>query len=168
VTGRAKEAWVGAGVMLLFVLLVGWASGGGRNATRDGYTLTARFEQVDGVAVGTPVRLAGMQIGRVSNVRLDAKALKPILTFTLRHKIRLPVDSAALIMSDGVLGDKFIKIEPGSEDEMLAPGEAFEFAQSSIILEHILHRVVVTAEERLRPLKEGPPKNDKPTNGEKK
>lgn len=149
-TGRNIDAWVGGGVFLVFALLVAWASGGGKPAGSDGYPLTARFDQVDGVTVGTPVQLAGVQIGQVTGIRLDVKTLKPVLTFSIQDRYKLPVDSAALIMSDGVLGGKFIKIEPGAEDETLAAGDAFDFAQSAIILEQVLERVVLAAEERLR------------------
>lgn len=149
-TGRNTELFVGAGVLLLFVMLVGWASGGGKPAGRDGYTLTARFNQVDGVAVGTPVQMAGVQIGQVTRIHMDVKSLKPVLTFSIHDRYKLPVDSAALIMSDGVLGGKYVKIEPGAEDDMLAPGGVFDFVQGAIILEQVLERVVVTAEERLR------------------
>lgn len=149
-TGRNTEFLVGAGVLLLFALVVGWASGGGKPAGGDGYTLTARFNQVDGVTVGTPVQLAGIEIGQVARIHLDVASLKPVLTLTIRDRYRLPVDSAALIMSDGVLGGKYIKIEPGAEDNSLAPGGAFDFVQGAIILEQVLERVVVTAEKRLR------------------
>ena len=157
--GRSTDVWVGAGVFLVIALLVGWASGGGKRATADGYVLSATFDQVDGVTVGTPVQLAGVQIGRVAAVRLNPKSLKPILTLAIQYKIGVPVDSAAMILSDGVLGSKFIRIEPGSEDDMMAPGGAFEFAQSSVILELVLERVVNMAEERMRPTKKAPPKN---------
>ena len=148
--GRYTEAWVGAGVLVIVSLVIAWASGGGKPAGGDGYDLTARFEQVDGVTVGTPVQLAGVQIGRVVQIRLDTKALKPILTFRIRDRYKLPVDSAVMIMSDGVLGGKFVKIEPGAEDDTLAPGGSFDFVQSAIILELVLERVVQIAEDRLR------------------
>ncbi len=158
-SGRSTDVWVGAGVILVVAALVGWASGGGKRATADGYTLSATFEQVDGITVGSPVQLAGVQIGRVAALRLNPKSLKPVLTLAIRHKIGLPVDSAAMILSDGVLGGKFIRIEPGAEDEMMAPGGAFEFSQSAVIIEHVLERVVNIAEERLRPTAATPPKD---------
>ena len=158
--GRTTDIWVGAGVILVVGLMLGWASGGGKRATADGYTINATFDQVDGITVGSPVQLAGVQIGRVAAIRLDRKSLKPVVTFAIRHRIGLPVDSAAMILSDGVLGSKFIRIEPGAEDEMMTPGSAFEFSQSAVILEHVLERVVNTAEERLRPTKTQAPKDE--------
>ena len=95
-------------------------------------------------------------------VSLDRKSLKPVLTFSIQERYKLPVDSAVLIMSDGVLGGKFVRVDPGSEDDMLAAGDAFEFVQSSIILEQVLERIVQTAEERLRA------PNGKPGGGKEK
>lgn len=133
------------------VILIGvWVSGRDAAGGDGAYSVTARFDQVDGVRPGIPVFLAGIQIGEVSRVHLDPKSLKPVLTFSLRGDVKVPVDSAALIMSDGVLGGKFIKIDAGAEDEALKEGDRFEHVQGAVILEQVLERVVITAEERLR------------------
>lgn len=130
---------------LLFVLLL---TGDARTGSTQGYDLKARYNRVDGVTVGTNVLLAGVPIGKVTRVDFDAKLLQPILTMTLRDKYKVPRDTAALIVSDGLLGGKFIKLEPGGSEEMLQPGDHFEYTQDAIIVEALLEKVVLWAEAK--------------------
>jgi phospholipid/cholesterol/gamma-HCH transport system substrate-binding protein len=145
----ALEVVVGAVVCAVIALLVAGGMAGGLAAASGGYTLTAKFDQADGLAVGNPVLLAGVEVGKVSAMRLDPKTLKPIVAFRFKEGIRIPRDSAAMILSDGVLGGKFIKIEPGVEDEYLKPGDRFEFVQDSVIVEELLEKIVNAADKRL-------------------
>ena len=88
------------------------------------YQLYARFNRTDGLLVGDLVRLAGMDIGRVVNARLDSN-FKAIMTLEINEKIKLPEDSSAAIVSSGIMGSKYM----GKIDESLLrpvkPGEAF-------------------------------------------
>jgi phospholipid/cholesterol/gamma-HCH transport system substrate-binding protein len=145
------ETLVGTAVMLVAALALWVASAGGRAAqASDSYVLTARFDQVDGLAVGGPVFVAGIQVGQVLKIELAPGTLKPLVSMSVRRGIALPTDSAALIMSDGVLGGKFLRIEPGSETEAMKPGDRFQNVQDSIIVEHILQKIVQGAEGRRR------------------
>ena len=82
------------------------------------YQVYARFNRTDGLLVGDVVRLAGMNIGRVVNARLD-DSFKAILTLEINDKIKLPDDSSAAIVSSGIMGAKYIEIEPGGSEDML-------------------------------------------------
>lgn len=152
------ETLVGAAVMLAATLALWLASAGGRAAqASDSYLLTARFDQVDGLSVGNSVFLAGIEVGKILKIELAPGTLKPLVSMSVRSAIAIPTDSAALIMSDGVLGGKFLRIEPGSETETLKAGERFATVQDSIIVEQILQKIVRAAEARRRG--ETPPPN---------
>lgn len=105
------------------------------------YQLYARFNRTDGLLVGDLVRLAGMDIGRVVNARLDQN-FKAILTLEVNEKIQLPDDSSAAIVSSGIMGNKYIEIEPGGSEDMLTPGSEFSYTQDAMVLEELIERII--------------------------
>ncbi len=110
----------------------------------DSYTLTARFNQTDGVAVGNEVRLAGIKVGHVLSLRLDDH-YGVVATFSVPDHIRLPEDSGAAVQSEGLIGKKYIELLPGGEEEMLPDGGSIEFTQDSPDLMTLLDKVVSMA-----------------------
>jgi phospholipid/cholesterol/gamma-HCH transport system substrate-binding protein len=123
------------------------AAKGGRGGDA-GLVVAARFGQVDGLAVGSPVFLAGVKVGAVSALALDPATLKPTVTMTLRRGTAIPVDSGALVVSDGVLGGKYVKIEPGSEAAIMKDGARFAVVQDAVVVEQLLDKIVAAAEAR--------------------
>ncbi len=113
-----------------------------------GYIVSAEFEAIDGISAGSTVVLAGMPVGRVSDVRLNPENNHPILGISLSDGIEIPYDSSIKIVSDGLAGAKYLKIVPGAEFEMLEPGDPFEYTQSSVLFEELLEKVIVGAEAR--------------------
>ncbi len=105
------------------------------------YQLYARFNRTDGLLVGDAVRLAGMDIGRVVSARLDNN-FKAVLTLEVKDQIRLPEDSSAAIVSSGVMGNKYIEIEPGGSEDMLSPGSEFSYTQDAMVLEELIERII--------------------------
>ena len=160
------ETVVGTVALLAAAIGLWLVSAGGKAAeARGSYALTARFDQVDGLATGNPVYLAGIQVGSVVKIELAPNSLKPLVTISVRGGLAIPADSALLVMSDGVLGGKFVRIEAGSETEVLKPGGRFETVQDSVIVEQILQKIVQGAEARRRgeePAKDAPKKNEAP------
>ena len=122
--------------------------------------LTARFDQIDGLTTGSPVFMAGIQVGAVVKIDLAPGTLKPVVTLSVRRGLVVPADSAALVMSDGVLGGKFLRIEAGAETEAMKPGDRFTTVQDSVIVEQILQKIVQGAEARRRG--DEPPKDETP------
>jgi phospholipid/cholesterol/gamma-HCH transport system substrate-binding protein len=133
-----------AAPLLLFVFFTGDA----RTGSTEGYELEARYNRVDGVSIGTDVLLAGVPVGKVTGQDFDAETLQAVLTMTLRDDIRLPTDTAALIVSEGLMGGKIIKLDPGGAEEMLSPGDDFQYVQDAIIVEALLEKVVLWAEAK--------------------
>jgi phospholipid/cholesterol/gamma-HCH transport system substrate-binding protein len=142
------EILVGALVLIIFALFIVYAFTGAALAGREGYTVTAEFGQVDGLAVGSAVTIAGLPVGQVTKLDLDLKAMRPIVTMTIDRSIKLPTDSSARVATDGLLGPKFIKIDPGGDEETIAPGGHIEYVQDAVIVERLLKKIVDDAQAR--------------------
>lgn len=141
-TAERAEIWVGAAVMAVAAGFLVWATGGLPAATGKTYPLTAAFPNVDGVEKGTPVRLAGVPVGKVSAVRLNPETYMAEAELRLPETIRLPVDSAALIQSDGLLGGSYIELQPGGSPDDLAPGAEIEEVQGKVSLISLMMKFV--------------------------
>lgn len=105
------------------------------------YTVDARFNRTDGLLVGDKVRMAGMNIGRVVNAKLDDN-FKAILTLDIKDGINIPDDSSASIVSSSLMGAKYIEIEPGGSEDYIPRGGEFSYTQDAMILEELLDRIV--------------------------
>jgi phospholipid/cholesterol/gamma-HCH transport system substrate-binding protein len=148
-TRETLHILVGAALIVMIPVL-GYAlfSGDARTESTEGYHLTARYNRVDGVTIGTNVLLAGVPVGKVTHINFDAKTLQAVLTFTIHDNIHIPVDTAALISSDGLLGPKYIKLNVGGSEDMMAPGATFEYVQDSVIMESLLEKVILWADAK--------------------
>ncbi|MCY4394324.1 MAG: MlaD family protein [Rhodospirillaceae bacterium] len=134
------------GAFAIALILAGMAYGLSRGGGgRDGYLLYATYDQADGLAAGAPVYLAGVHVGAVERLRLDPQRFKAQVALRIDEGVGVPEESAAMIVSDGVLGGKFVKIEPGSGEDMMAKGSEFELVQDAVIVESLLERIVQAA-----------------------
>ena len=107
-----------------------------------GYDLTASFPDVDGVEVGTEVRLAGVRVGRVTDVTLNPQTYLADAVIRVPDDLALPSDSAALIQSDGLLGGAYIQLQPGGSPDNLAPGDEIEDVQGAVSLISLMMKFV--------------------------
>ena len=100
----------------------------------ESYPLTASFRSVEGVTVGTDVRLAGVKVGTVTGLSLNPQTFFADATISMRKDVALPVDSTILISSEGLLGGNFVEVQPGGAEETLAPGGEIEDTQGAVSL----------------------------------
>ena len=105
------------------------------------YKVYARYNRTDGLLIGDLVRLAGMDIGRVVDAKLD-KEFKAILTLELTENIKIPDDSSAAIVSSGIMGKKYIEIEPGGSEDMLTNGSEIAYTQDAMVIEELIERII--------------------------
>ncbi|RWR10704.1 outer membrane lipid asymmetry maintenance protein MlaD [Paenirhodobacter populi] len=127
------EILTGAAVVAVAVGFIIWAGQvRGLGMSTDSYPLHASFRSVEGVTVGTDVRMAGVKIGAVTDVRLDPKTFFADTTFTVRKGIELPDDSQVIVASEGLMGGSFIEIQPGGSVTNLAPGEEIVDTQGAV------------------------------------
>jgi phospholipid/cholesterol/gamma-HCH transport system substrate-binding protein len=118
---------------LVFALTRAGESEGGR-----GYPLIAHFNKIDGVNVGSDVRMAGVKIGAVSGVGLDSQTYLAKVTLSIQDAIKVPDDSSAKIATDGLLGGAYVSLEPGGSDTTLPSGGEIESTQGSVDLITVL------------------------------
>ncbi len=107
-----------------------------------GYELRANFSKIDGLTTGSPVRIGGVKVGQVTSFELDRNNYQAVVHMTIEDGVKIPADTAAVINSDGLLGGKFMTLEPGSDDEMIAAGGRVEYTQSTPSLEQLLGQVI--------------------------
>jgi phospholipid/cholesterol/gamma-HCH transport system substrate-binding protein len=106
-----------------------------------GLRVYASFEEVGGLRPRAPVAIAGVKVGQVSEIRLDAD-LRARVLLDLDPSLELPIDSSARIVTSGLLGDQFITLEPGAEEDMLESGDEIDFTESAISLESLIGKFV--------------------------
>lgn len=107
----------------------------------DGYTVTARFTNVGSLKVRAPVAMAGVTIGRVESITVDPERLDAVVTMTIDSRYdRIPYDSSAAILTSGLLGEKYVGIQPGADMENLAQGDEVLFTQSAVVLENLISK----------------------------
>lgn len=119
-----------------FALYAGMGSG--LSAPSDSYPLKASFRSLEGISVGSDVRMGGVKVGSVRAIDLNPQTFRADLTVGVRDDLELPDDSAILVSSEGLLGGNFIELVPGGSPINLAPGEEILDTQSAVSLTSLL------------------------------
>ena len=129
------ETLIGAAVLGIAALFFVYAyTSSGAGAGQGGYKLTAEFENVEGINIGSDIRMAGIKVGSVVDQQLDPESFQAVLTMPIDSAVSLPDDSTAKVTSEGLLGSKFIALEPGGSDDKLKDGDQMNYTQSAIDL----------------------------------
>lgn len=141
-------------VVGLFVLVglaaIAWLSfqvGGMSYRGPLGMELIATFDEIGGLRDRAPVMIAGVKVGQVKEIGLDADGTRARVVLDVDPGLKLPIDTAAAIRTSGVLGDKFLALEPGAEEEILKPGEEIDRTESALSLESLIGKFVVNSDE---------------------
>lgn len=99
-----------------------------------GYSLKADFRKAEGLSVGGDVQISGVKVGSITSIALNPQSYRASVQLSIRDEIKIPEDSIAKIVSEGLLGGNFVTIDPGASDFMLENGAEFEHTQGSINL----------------------------------
>jgi phospholipid/cholesterol/gamma-HCH transport system substrate-binding protein len=109
----------------------------------DSYTLQARFQTVTGLKSGAAVEIAGVPVGQVAAVSVNPRSFAAVVTLKIRKGIVLSDDTIASIKTQGLIGDKFVKLTPGGSEKQLKPGDTLLETESAIDLEDLISRYVM-------------------------
>ncbi|HMS94921.1 MAG TPA: outer membrane lipid asymmetry maintenance protein MlaD [Tabrizicola sp.] len=127
------EILAGAAVLAVAIGFVVFAGrGAGLMQATDSYPLTASFRSVEGVSVGTDVRLAGVKVGTVTELKLNPETYFADAVISVRNDVILPIDSTILISSEGLLGGTFVELQPGGMPDSLVAGDEIEDTQGAV------------------------------------
>ncbi len=143
---NVTEVLTGAGVLAAALGFLVYASNGeGLTRATDSYELTASFRSVEGISVGTDVRLAGVKIGTVTDLTLNPKTFFADARVTVRKDVAVPDDSTIVVASEGLLGGAFVEILPGGSPMDLAPGSEIEDTQGAVSMIALMMKFVGAA-----------------------
>ena len=132
------ETLLGALVLAVAIGFVVFAYNKSGVATVSGYEVSAAFNRVDGISNGSDVRIGGIKVGTVIERTLDPETFRAVLRMSIDETVELPMDSTAAVVSDGLLGGKFIDLQPGAEDTLIKDGGRIAYTQSSLLLEELI------------------------------
>lgn len=107
-----------------------------------GYEVTAKFLKVGGLNVGSDVRINGIKVGTVVSQKLDTDNYDAEIVMSLAPSVKLPADSVAAIVGDGLIGDKFVKLEPGQSKEMLKNGDVITNVKDFKTIEDMVGEII--------------------------
>ncbi|MGD2119321.1 MAG: outer membrane lipid asymmetry maintenance protein MlaD [Chromatiales bacterium] len=130
--------FVAAGIVALFFLAL-QVSNLGTVSGDEGYEIQARFDNIGGIKVKAPVTMAGVRIGRVTQVAFDKETFEAIVTLNIDNQYdQIPDDTFAKIFTAGLLGEQYIGLDPGGSDVYLKPGGRIHLTQSALVLEEVI------------------------------
>ena len=144
---RTLEIGTGLFVLLGFAALLFLttqlpASGLKFGAAKAGYHVTAEFDNIGDLKVGSPVTISGVRVGEVTAIRFDPKDFKAVVTMRMDPQYnQIPDDSFASIQTQGLLGGKYIGLSPGGSDTFLKDGSHIDQTQSAIVLESLINKL---------------------------
>jgi phospholipid/cholesterol/gamma-HCH transport system substrate-binding protein len=146
--GNVLETLIGAVVIIIAALFLVFAYSQAGINTEGGYELSARFDRIGALKVGADVRISGIKVGTVVAERLDPKTFSAIVHFTVNPDIKLPVDTAAKISSEGLLGADYLSLDPGGSEQNLRAGERIRYTQGAIDLMNLISQAIFSATGR--------------------
>ncbi len=140
---HAAETLIGAAVLAVAAGFLYYAStAAGISAGSGQYTLTAKFRSVEGLDVGSDVRLAGVKIGTLTGVSLDQETYRAVTRMAVNDTVQIPDDSDVKVATDGLLGGAFLEITAGGSPFMLEDGDEILLTQGSVSLINLLMKFV--------------------------
>lgn len=137
------EIAVGGVVLALAVgFAVFLAQSTGLSGSSSSYPISASFRSAEGISVGTDIRLAGVKIGTISDLKLNSETYRAESILSVKNDVRIPDDSALAVTSEGLLGGSFIEVIPGASLDYLEAGDEIIDTQGSVSLIQLLLKFV--------------------------
>ena len=146
------DLWVGifaalgcAAVLFLALKTANLTVGSGSNGT---YSLYAEFDNIGGLKVKAPVKMAGVVVGRVTDIRLDNKSFRARATLEMDKQYQFSRDVSAEILTSGLLGEQYIGLLQGGDPDNLAAGDTIKLTSSALVLDQLIGKFMLNAAEK--------------------
>ena len=139
---KKLETVVGAFVLLglIAVAYLALKIGAGSFVGGDTMLVHARFSNAAGVNPGSQIMISGVNVGTVDAIRLNPADFSAVVDMRVRRDLQLSTDSIVSVKTSGLIGDKFLAIRPGADEEMIAPGGTFTETESTVDIESLISR----------------------------
>ncbi len=135
---------IGLGAFFFLAMYVSSSSAG----SSSGYTVSARFENIGSLKTRSPVTMSGVLVGRVDTVSYDMERYEAVVTMTIQEDFNaIPTDTTASVYTAGLLGEQYVALEPGGEEEYLKEGDEISLTQSALVLEKVIGQVLFSKAE---------------------
>lgn len=139
--------FVAVGIVAIFFMAMQVSNLGGFSSEQ-GYKVTARFENSGGLKVKSPVTVAGVQVGRVVSIVFDTENYESIVEMVISPQFNtFPTDTSASIYTAGLLGEQYIGLSPGGDEEFLEDGGEIMITQSALVLEEMIGQFLFSKAE---------------------
>jgi phospholipid/cholesterol/gamma-HCH transport system substrate-binding protein len=138
---KALDLWVGVfvaiglGAVLFLALKVGNLASFSNAQT---YLVKAEFDNIGGLKKRAPVKSAGVVVGRVENIGFDNETFQATVEFAIDSRYKFPKDTAAKILTSGLLGEQYVGLSAGGDTAMLKNGDTIKITQSALVLENLI------------------------------
>jgi len=142
------EVIMGAIVLLVCASFVIFVYSTSQWQSCKGYEVIAKFDRIDGLMRGSDVRLSGVKVGTIKDIHLDPDTYLAVVHVTLSPDVMLPKDSAAEIVSDGLLGGKFMALVPGGEEDVIPAGGEVMHTQAAVSLESLIGQFIFSSQDQ--------------------
>lgn len=136
------ETLMGAVVLIVAALFLGFAYSSTNMSPVGGYEVTAKFDRVDGLNPGSDVKISGIKVGTVVSEKLDPDTFLAVVTLSVQNNVKLPTDTVAQVSSEGLLGGNFLALVPGSSDKNIAAGGEIKYTQAPVNLMQLLGKFI--------------------------
>lgn len=136
--------------LLLGIVALVWlamrATDYGQDIGKDTYTISARFTNIGDLRNRAPVKIGGVTVGLVESIALDPVTFEAVVSMQIATRFdEIPSDTGASVLTSGVLGDRYIGLEPGGAPDMLQDGDELFISQSAIVLEQVISKYLFNA-----------------------
>ncbi len=145
---ESKNTQLGVGLFIIaalaaFIIVTIKVSNINEYANDDSYSLQAHFDNIGGLKVRSAVKVGGVVIGRITDIGLDTESMSPVVTLDINSRFnQLSSETSAAILTAGLLGEQYISLTPGGDDELLTDGDEIYDTQSALVLEDLIGQFI--------------------------
>ena len=155
---RTIDMWVGVFVViglgaLLFLSLK--VANLASFSAAESYQIKAKFDNIGGLKIRAAVKVAGVVIGRVNDVRFENETFEAVVSFSVDKRFQFPRDTSAKILTSGLLGEQYIGLSAGGDTVNLKDGDTLKLTQSAVVLENLISQFLYSKAADSKDSKEG-------------
>lgn len=144
---NALETAIGALVIVAAIGFLAFSYSAADIGKVSGYKVIARFDRVDGLKSGADVRMSGIRVGQIGDLTLEPDTYFAVVEMEIDEAVKLPDDSSAEIISESLLGGRFLALSPGASEKFLPAGGEIRFTQSPVSLEQLIGKFIFSAKD---------------------